>query len=109
MSDFLEHYLYKIKNKNFLKKISDSLKKIINKTEKITKDSRLKIEIEKNKFEKKKKFMELGKLVYNYFKNENIVDFSYKDDFFQINNDIGKVDLYIKNLKNGKYQDNDSK
>ena len=109
MSDFLEHYLYKIKNKNFLKKISDSLKKIINKTEKITKDGRLKIEIEKNKFEKKKKFMELGKLVYNYFKNENIVDFSYKDDFFQINNDIGKVDLYIKNLKNGKYQDNDSK
>ena len=109
MSDFLEHYLYKIKNKNYFKKISDSLKKIINKTEKITKNSRLKIEIEKNKFEKKKKIMELGKLVYNYFKNENIVDFSYKDDFFQINNDIGKVDSYIKNLKNGKYQDNDSK
>ena len=109
MSDFLENYLYKIKNKNYFKKINDSLKKIINKTEKITKDSRLKIEIEKNKFEKKKKFMKLGKLVYNYFKNENIVDFSYKDDFFQMNNDIEKVDSYIKNLKNGKYKDNDSK
>ena len=109
MSDFLENYLYKIKNKNYFKKINDSLKKIINKTEKITKDSRLKIEIEKNKFEKKKKFMKLGELVYNYFKNENIVDFSYKDDFFQMNNDIEKVDSYIKNLKNGKYEDNDSK
>ena len=53
--------------------------------------------------------MKLGKLVYNYFKNENIVDFSYKDDFFQMNNDIEKVDSYIKNLKNGKYEDNDSK
>ena len=109
MSDFLEQYLYKIKNENYIKKINNFFKKIINKSEKITKDGRLKIEIEKSKFEKKKKFMNLGRFIYNSFKKDNIVDFSYQDDFFKINDDIEKIDLYIDNLKAGKYKDNDSK
>ncbi|MBI65649.1 MAG: hypothetical protein CMG64_05105 [Candidatus Marinimicrobia bacterium] len=109
MSDFLEQYLYKIKNESYIKKINNFFKKIINKSEKITKDGRLRIEIEKSKLEKKKKFMKLGRFIYNSFNKDNIVDFSYQDDFFKINDDIEKIDLYIDNLKSGKYEDNNSK
>ena len=104
MTDFVETYINRIRKKNILKKIILFFKNILNSSEKYTNKGRIHIEIEKNKLERKGKYLKLGKFVSRMFKEENVIDFSYKEKFFELNEDIKKIDYYLEKLdedKNG--------
>ena len=44
--------------------------------------------------------MKLGKFISKNYDKENVVDFSYKEEFFSLNQDISKKKRYIRKLKN---------
>tara|TARA_B110000014_G_C19819721_1_gene425277 strand:- start:149 stop:466 length:318 start_codon:yes stop_codon:yes gene_type:complete len=104
MTDFVETYIDRIKRKNILKKIILFFKNTLVSSEKYTNKGRIHIEIEKNKLERKAKYLILGKFVSRMFKKENVIDFSYKEKFFELNDEIKKIDHYLDKLykdKNG--------
>jgi len=102
MTDFVETYIKKIRKKNIFKNILLFFKDFLYRSEKYTNKGKIRIEIEKNKLEKKRKLLKLGNFISQMYKDEKVVDFSYKEDFFKYNNEIKKIDDYLDRLDKDK-------
>jgi len=100
MSDILDSYISKIDIGNFQKKINYYISKLRFKKTRLIKLSNLRFEILKTKLELKIDYMKLGKFISKNYNKENIIDFSYKEDFFLLNQNIIKKQRYIKKLTN---------
>ena len=102
MADFVETYIERIRKRNILKKIVSFFQNILKNSEKYTQKGKIHIEIEKTKFERKKKYIKLGKFVSDSYKDEKVIDFTYKKSFFKLNDEIKKIDDFLKKLQKDK-------
>ena len=100
MSDILDSYISKIDTGNISKKINHYISSIKLRRDRIIKISTLKFEILRTKLQLKIDYMKLGKFIAKNYDDENVVDFSYKEDFFSLNQDINIKKRYIRKLKN---------
>tara|TARA_B100000029_G_scaffold509626_1_gene599245 strand:- start:245 stop:553 length:309 start_codon:yes stop_codon:yes gene_type:complete len=100
MADFLDHYIASAKNNNFSKKISNYFNEKMIDFKSLLNKAMIQFEILKIKLELRKNYINLGKFISKNYNKENIVDFSYKDDFFNINHEINKCLRYIRKLEN---------
>ena len=100
MADILDTYISKIDTSSISKKINDYISKIKIQRNRIIKSSTLQYEILKTKLQLKIEYMKLGQFISKNYDEENVIDFSYKEDFFSLNQDINKKKRYIRRLKN---------
>ena len=73
---------------------------LVVKKDKLLKSFAIKFEVLRIKLELKKNYINLGKFIFKNYNEEKIVDFSYKNDFFSLNQEIKKNLRYIKKIKN---------
>ena len=99
MSDILDSYISRIDTSNFSKKINYYINKIKSKKDRILKLSTIRFKILKTRLELKFDYIKLGKFISKNYDQENIIDFSYQEDFFLLNHEIGRKKRYIKKLK----------
>ena len=100
MPDILDSYISKIDTSSISKKINDYISKIKLQRDRIIKISTLQFEILRIKLQLKIGYMKLGQFISKNYDEENVIDFSYKEDFFSINQNISKKKRYIRRLKN---------
>ena len=100
MPDILDSYISKIDTNSFSKRINDYVSKIKLKKNRLMRMSILQFEILKAKLQLKIEYMKLGQFISKNYDQENVIDFSYKEDFFFINQNISKKKRYIRRLKN---------
>ena len=62
----------------------------------ITEKGKIRIEVEKLKWELKKKYQELGKYVIQKKETKSVIDFSHDSAYLQQINEIIKLKVYIK-------------
>ena len=100
MPDILDSYISKIDTRSISKKINDYISKIKLQRDRIIKISTLQFEILRIKLQLKIGYMKLGQFISKNYDEENVIDFSYKEEFFLLNQDISKKKRYIRKLKN---------
>ena len=100
MSDILDSYISKIDTSSISKKINDYILEIKLQRDRIIKISTLQFEILRIKLQLKIGYMKLGQFISKNYDEENVIDFSYKEEFFLLNQDICKKKRYIRKLKN---------
>ena len=100
MSDILDSYISRIDTSNFSKKINYYINKIKSKKDRIVKLSTIRFQILKTRLELKFDYIKLGKFISKNYNQDNIIDFSYQEDFFLLNQNIGRKERYIEKLKN---------
>ena len=71
------------------------------KGEEIGYKGKIKLEIEKLKWELKQKYTTLGKYVSDNKISKSITDFSHDSNFLELANDVYKLKLYIEELEKG--------
>ena len=71
------------------------------KGEEIGYKGKIKLEIEKLKWELKQKYTTLGKYVSDNKISKSVTDFSHDSNFIELANDVYKLKLYIKKLEKG--------
>ena len=62
---------------------------------------KIKLEIEKLKWELKQKYTNLGKYVSDNKISKSVTDFSHDSNFLELANDVYKLKLYIEELEKG--------
>ena len=100
MPDILDSYISKIDTSSIPKKINVYISKIKLQRDRIIKIATLRFEILRIKLQLKIGYMKLGQFISKNYDKENVVDFSYKEEFFLLNQDISKKKRYIRKLKN---------
>ena len=85
MNDILDDYIKKIHTLQIQERINNYYDNFIINKNKILKLFAVKFEIIRIKLELKKNYINLGKFVSRNYNKEEVVDFSYKDDFFSLN------------------------
>jgi hypothetical protein len=100
MPDILDSYISKIDTRSIPKKINVYISKIKLQRDRIIKIATLRFEILRIKLQLKIGYMKLGQFISKNYDKENVVDFSYKEEFFLLNQDISKKKRYIRKLKN---------
>ena len=98
MSDILDSYISKIDTSSISKKINDYISKIKLQRDRIIKISTLQFEILRIKLQLKIGYMKLGQFISKNYDEENVIDFSYKEDYFLLNNKINLKKRYIIKL-----------
>ena len=99
MSDILDTYIKKIDSYNINDRLNTIIGKLKSKRDIFIRTFMLKIELFKNKLELRKSYSELGKFISKQYNDESVVDFTYKDDFFILNQEIKRKKRYIKKIK----------
>ena len=99
MSDILDTYIKKIDSYNINDRLNTIIDKLKSKRDIFIRTFMLKIELFKNKLELRKSYSELGKFIFKQYNDESVVDFTYKDDFFILNQEIKRKKRYIKKIK----------
>ena len=103
MSDIFDNLSDKIQN--ISNRVAKDGKKYFqvafSKGEKIGYKGRIKLEIEKLKWELKKKYTTLGKYVSDNKISKSVTDFSHDSNFLELANDVYKLKLYIEELEKG--------
>ena len=101
MSDILDNLSGKISN--ISNRVAKDGKKYIqsafSKGEEIGYKGKIKLEIEKLKWELKKKYTTLGKYVSDNKISKSVTDFSNDRNFLKLANDVYKLKLYIEDLE----------
>ena len=101
MSDIFNNLSDKIQN--ISNRIAKDGKKYIqsafSKGEKIGYKGKVKLEIEKLKWELKQKYTTLGKYVSDNKISKSVTDFSHDSNFLALANDVYKLKLYIEELE----------
>ena len=91
--------------KSIANRIVQDGKKIIlsafSKGEEMGHQGKIKLEIEKLKWELKQKYINLGKYVSDNKISKSVTDFSNDNNFLELENDVYKLKLYIENLEKG--------
>ena len=98
MSDIIDSYISKVDFNNLPKKINHFYKKFDIKRKYFFKLIFVRFFILKARIDLTIKYFKLGKFVSKSFIDENVIDFSYKDKFFYINQSISKKKRYIKKI-----------
>ena len=98
MSDIIDSYISKVDFNNLPKKINHFYKKFDSKRKYFIKLIFVRFLILKARIDLTIKYFKLGKFVSKSFIDENVIDFSYKDKFFYINQSISKKKRYIKKI-----------
>ena len=103
MSDIYDNLSRKMQN--ISNRITKDGKKYIqsafSKGEEISKKGKIKLEIEKLKWELKQKYTTLGKYVSDNKISKSVTDFSHDSNFLELANDVYKLKLYIEELEKG--------
>ena len=103
MSDIFDNLSDKIQN--ISNRVSKDGKKYIqsafSKGEEIKHKGKLKLEIEKLKWELKQKYTILGKYVSDNKISKSVSDFSHDSNFLALANDVDRLKLYIEELEKG--------
>ena len=103
MSDIFDNLLDKIQN--ISSRVAKDGKKYIqsafSKGEEIGYKGKIKLEIEKLKWELKQKYTALGKYVSDNKISKSVTDFSHDSNFLELANDVYKLKLYIEELEKG--------
>ena len=100
MADILDSYIKKVERIQLTKKVQSYLQKVKEQKNKFLTISTIKLEMYKIKLELKKNYINLGKFIFDNYDKEKVIDFSYKDDFFSLNQEIKKKLRYIKKIEN---------
>ena len=103
MSDIFDNLSDKIQN--ISNRVAKDGKKYIqsafSKGEEIGHKGKIKLEIEKLKWELKQKYTTLGKYVSENKTSKSVTDFSHDSKFLELANDVYKLKLYIEGLEKG--------
>ena len=103
MSDIFDNLSDKIQN--ISNRVAKAGKKYFqsafSKGEEIGYKGKIKLEIEKLKWELKKKYTTLGKYVSDNKISKSVTDFSHDSNFMDLANDVYKLKLYIEELEKG--------
>ena len=99
MPDILDNYIKKVHTFQISNKISNYYHKIIIRKNRFLKLIVIRFEIFKIKLELKKNYINLGKFIFKNYDKEKVIDFSYKNDFFSLNQEIKKNLRYIKKIE----------
>ena len=103
MSDILDNLSDKIQN--ISNRVAKDGKKYIqsafSKGEEIGYKGKIKLEIEKLKWELKQKYTTLGKYVSDNKISKSTTDFSHDSNFLSFSSDVFKLKLYIEELEKG--------
>ena len=101
MSDIFDNLSDKIQN--ISNRVAKDGKKYIqsafSKGEEIGHKGKIKLEIEKLKWELKQKYINLGKYVADNKISKSVTDFSHDSNFLELANDVYRLKLYIEELK----------
>ena len=101
MSDIFDNLSDKIQN--ISNRVAKDGKKYIqsafSKGEEIGYKGKIKLEIEKLKWELKQKYTTLGKYVSDNKISKSVTDFSHDSNFLELANDVYRLKLYIEELK----------
>tara|TARA_Y100000996_G_C22271315_1_gene540124 strand:- start:221 stop:529 length:309 start_codon:yes stop_codon:yes gene_type:complete len=100
MSDILDSYISKIDTNNFSKKINFYINQFKFKKTEYLRLFVIKIKILRIKIDLKIEIFKLGKFISEKYYEENVVDFSYQEKFFVLNQSINRKKRYIQKLKN---------
>ena len=100
MADILDSYIKKIERIQLPKRVQNYLTKVREQKNRFLAISAIKLEIFKIKLELKKNYINLGKFIFDNYDKEKVIDFSYKNDFFSLNQEIKKKLRYIKKIEN---------
>lgn len=98
MSDIIDSYISKVDFNNLPKKINHFYQKFDRKRKYFIKLIFVRFFILKARIDLIIKYFKLGKFISKSFIEENVIDFSYKDEFFYINQSISKKKKYIKKI-----------
>ena len=103
MSDIFNNLLDKIQNisSRVTKDGKIYIQSAFSKGEEIGYKGKIKLEIEKLKWELKKKYTTLGKYVSDNKISKSVTDFSHDSNFLELANDVYKLKLYIEELEKG--------
>ena len=99
MADIIDTYIKKFDSYKIDKKVNNYFLSIKKKRDWLIKLFMIKFELLKIKFELQKSYLKLGKFISKNYNDENIVDFSYKEDFFILNQEIKRKKRYISKIK----------
>ena len=101
MSDIFDNLSDKIQNiSNRLAKDGKKyIQSVFSKGEEIGHKGKVKLEIEKLKWELKQKYTTLGKYVSDNKISRSVTDFSHDSNFLALANDVYKLKLYIEELE----------
>ena len=99
MADIIDTYIKKIDGYKIDKKINKYLLLLKKRRDWAIKFFMIKIELLKIKFELQKIYVKLGKFISKNYNEENVIDFSYKEDFFILNEEIKRKKRYMKKIK----------
>ena len=100
MSDIFDNLSDKIQNisNRVAKDGKKYFQSAFSKGEEIGYKGKIKLEIEKLKWELKKKYTTLGKYVSDNKISKSVTDFSHDSNFLALANDVYKLKLYIEEL-----------
>ena len=103
MSDIFDNLSDKIQNisNRVAKDGKKYFQSAFSKGEEIGYKGKIKFEIEKLKWELKKKYTTLGKYVSDNKISKSVTDFSHDSNFMDLANDVYKLKLYIEELEKG--------
>jgi len=103
MSDIFDNLSGKISNisNRVAKDGKKYFQSAFSKGEEIGYKGKIKLEIEKLKWELKKKYTNLGKYVSDNKISKSVTDFSHDSNFLELANDVYKLKLYIEELEKG--------
>ena len=103
MSDIFDNLSDKIQNisNRVAKDGKKYFQSAFSKGEEIGYKGKIKLEIEKLKWELKKKYTTLGKYVSDNKISKSVTDFSHDSNFMDLANDVYKLKLYIEELEKG--------
>ena len=101
MNSVIDQYILVIQNsvKRFKRKIYIFFRLFKNNKNEISSTLYDKFEIEKSKLELKKQYLKLGRYVHKKKQNNNTYDFTYDDDYKEINAEIEKNINFINSLR----------
>jgi len=101
MSDIFDNLSDKIQNisNRIAKDGKKYFQSAFSKGEEIGYKGKIKLEIEKLKWELKKKYTALGKYVSDNKISKSVTDFSHDSNFLELANDVYKLKLYIEELE----------
>ena len=90
---------FNYKAKKHQKKFKNYLKIVQEKGNSFFDYSKIKLEINKCKFELRKEYMLLGKYVSNKYDSDNIIDFTYDENYKELLDNLKTLKLYVLKLE----------
>ena len=99
MADIIDTYIKKIDQYDINKKINIFFIDLRKKRDWFIKKAMIEVELIKIKLELKKNYTKLGKFIFKNYNDEDVVDFTYKEDFFILNQEIKRKKRYMKKIK----------